>query len=275
MDTPIISYYCNAQTSVMYTNNRSPITLSGHKFIKISAIGIPKQISPHDIISLEVIGIKEHDEQTLMYFPIDIIRLFIIKETTDQIVIIIDTKYGNCISTYEYDVLFININAVKYFEYQLLTTYFDTTNEISSYYQTIQLISYDKPIYNLKNGNILGIYIISDEPIKNLKIITCNTQIQYNDLTVWCYNNLKQVRTSWTKKHDLTLIFCLNKILPIEMINIIKKYIDKNICMEYVYYFPFETYAENNTCDIKLNLSAKRTYYVLLQQLKNARNNYN
>lgn len=85
-------------------------------------------------------------------------------------------------------------------------------------------------------------------------------------MTICYFNNLKQIRYSWTKKHELMLIFSLNKILPVEIINIIKDYLTKDKYTEYVYYFPFET--EIQSCDIKLNCNIQRMYYVYNTEIK-------
>lgn len=259
-----ISCYSTRVSNTLFSNRQE--NLVGHfsfsyKLVNICAIVIPKRISPNNIISIEITGESHYNIQRIMYFPIDIIKLFAVKETNDHILIIIDNTYNNLLPSFLYDFFYVYVHAIEDFGYQLMATSIDLKSDIS-YSKNIKLIS--NTIKNLKDKcddkNILGIYIITHELIKELDIIGYGMQLQYNELTICYYNNLKQVRPSWTRKHELMSIFSLNKILPIEIINIIKEYITKDKYTEYVYYFPFET--EIQLYSIELNCYPKRMYYV-------------
>lgn len=267
-----ISNYSTRVSNTIFSQRQE--NLSGHfnfsyKLINICAIVIPKRISPNNIISIEITGERSRfDIRRIMYFPIDIIKLFEIKETNDHILIIIDNTYNNLIPSFLYDFFYVYVHATEEFGYQLMASSFDLKSDIS-YSKNIKLIS--NTIKNLKNKcddkNILGIYIITQELIKVLKINGYGMKLQYDEITICYYNNLKQVRPSWTRKQELMLIFSLNKILPIEIINIIKEYITKDKHTEYVYYFPFE--REIQLYSIELNCDPKRMYYVYNTEIMN------
>ena len=88
-----ISCYSTRVSETMFSGREDNfVNHFGYKLINICAIVIPKRTSPNNIISIEITGQSYSRMQRLMYLPIDIIKLFAVKETNDHILIIIDKK---------------------------------------------------------------------------------------------------------------------------------------------------------------------------------------
>lgn len=122
-----------------------------YNYVEICAFIIPKQISPEDMYKIEVYAGKGEYRyntiNTILYFPLDAVRLFNIQETEDEIVLIINKDINHQISKLLYDYVGVIIHTYKTdFKYSMYINY-SQINELL-YCKYPKIIS---PIFNIEN----------------------------------------------------------------------------------------------------------------------------
>lgn len=253
---------CGHSTNIvnLIPNNKN------YNYVEICAFIIPKQISLEDMYKIEVYAGKgeyRYDTiNTILYFPLDAVRLFNIRETEDEIVLINDNDINHLISKFLFDYVGVIIHTYKTdFKYNMYINYLQI-NELLCY-KYPKIIS---PIFNIENtkyikSKIEGFYIVTSEKIKKMKVFGRGYSVNYTEFIISYNGNLKKVIHSWTKKRELNMLFSLNKILPNEIINIIKNYVLQNQYTEYLYYFSL-TNSNIISPEIYVNCPIKRFYCV-------------
>lgn len=223
-------------------------------------------------IPFDILKINKRNIENKYYIPIN-------DNIFGKINTIINNKFLIPFMKLYYQQVFIKLNSNENFNYEILVqkiyyqTYFrkkqleNLTLDYNIYqYQTF-------PINNCSNQinakfPVMGIYIKTFDEIINFELILNNKIFKNISKNFIIYKNyLINKELLWTNKHSTLLKYKLKKI-PIDIINIMEKYININE-YEYLYYFPIDDYG-----DTTINFSVLDNISINIQTFNNKYDGY-
>lgn len=224
---------------------------------------------PIEIILCNNINIKIIADNYHINIPSDLVFM----KSND--IMLIRNKF--IIPIFDYDMFTLKLNSVINFDYKIVSNYITYNIDISKNVLNFDIYQYQQYSINNKSTKINprylcnGIYIKTTSPITSYELKSNKNEYIHHykyclseDLIEY-YNCLKYSRFHYDK--ETLLIELLYNIIPNELIDIIKMYLEK-VYDEYIYYFPLNKinneYNETvylSTFDININLITKDNNY--------------